>query len=156
MKVVWVALLSLALAACGFQLRGSGGTGKVIAVDWQLPSHAPWMNQAVANLGAQTEPKAIVRLDSVQWRRVNIAFDANGYATRYEMQLNVQAAILDRASGELLQASKAYRIARQLADAGSSQDIEERYLKEQMAQDMVNRLMTQVLVALRLKGQNAN
>ncbi len=156
MKTLWVALLSLSLAACGFHLRGSGGSGEGVAVDWQLPANAPWMAQAVAGLGLQAEPKAIVKLDSVQWRRVNIAFDANGYATRYEMQLTTQAAILNRASGELLQAPKTYRITRQFADAGSSQDIEERYLKEQMAQDMVNRLMTQVSVALRLKGQNAN
>jgi LPS-assembly lipoprotein len=165
MRIITVALLTLALSACGFQLRGTGGyelavESVAIIADNNFSDLADELEDTLKSIGVSVnaeDPEYVIRLGSETTTRRAVASSGNITVSEYEVRLRAIFSISDAAGESLIEPTPltAERIYSFDASNFVSNSEEEELLVEEMRQDLAGQLVRRFSATLRSKNAKA-
>ena len=160
--VVFLAVLTLALTSCGFQLRGAGGyelaaESVSIVANNSHSDFADELEDTLKSIGVivnPTEsPQYVIRLNSETTTRRPVASSGNITVSEYEVRLRAVFSI-STAAGETLVSDTAL-VAERIYSFDSSNFVsnteEESVLVDEMRQDLAGQLVRRFSATLRTK-----
>ncbi len=161
MRHAFVVFLTIALAGCGFQLRGSGGQVldvERVSITGSKPELMDELEDTLKSIGVSvnefTDPEYVINIGGESLSRRAVATSGNITVSEYELLLRAQFSV-SSSSGEAVIPSAEVRVERIYSfDATNfvSNNEEEAVLLEEMRQDLAAQLVRRFSATLRKRS----